>query len=197
MARPPPKIARWLSSPELFVVLNNYQSMTTDSTTNLPNPAGLFSLTFPEPDQATSVRVIRGFRLISVVRHGSNPEKGAGLRTAPFETLEGRDILPRGLCHARNHAVRGELAEGDPGETETTEEGTATAGHLTAIHEPGRACVAGEHRQSNIVFLLLQLVTKVSVSRNGLCFALVALNPAFSCHGGGEIGGNLPLARIF
>lgn len=93
--------------------------------------------------------------------------------------------------------MRREFAEGDPGKTEATQEGTAAAGHFTTIHQTGWAGVPREHGQTNVVFLLLQLVTKVSIFCNSLCFALVALNPAFSCHGGGDIGGNPPVARIF
>lgn len=148
-------------------------------------------------DKATSIRVIRILRSVFVNRHGPKPEKGAGRQTAPSFRSKRETNLPGGLCHSRNHPVRCHLTEGNPGETEATQKRTTAPGHFTTIHETGRTCITRKHRQTNIIFLLLQLVTKVCVFRNGFSFALVALNPAFSCHGRGDIRGIATVARVF
>ena len=82
--------------------------------------------------------------------------------------------------------MRSHLTESNPREAETAKEGTTTASHFTAIHEASRARVTWKHCETNIVLLLLQLVTKVCIFCNGLSFALVARDPAFSSHRGGK-----------
>ena len=78
------------------------------------------------------------------------------------------------------------LTEGNPGEAETAEEGAATTGDLAAVHETSRACITRKHGETHVVLLLLQLVTKVCIFCNGLSFALIARDPAFSSHRGGK-----------
>jgi hypothetical protein len=56
-------------------------------------------------DAATSIPIVRIFRLIFVNRHGRKPEKSAGQKTAPFLNLTVETNLPRGLCHSGKQAM--------------------------------------------------------------------------------------------
>jgi len=82
--------------------------------------------------------------------------------------------------------VGSHLTKGNPRKTEAAEESTATSSHFTTVHQTSRASVTRKHSETDIILLLLQLVTKVCIFCNGLSFALVALYPAFSCHGAGR-----------
>jgi hypothetical protein len=87
--------------------------------------------------------------------------------------------LPARFRHSRKQSRRGILAECNTGEAETAEESTATTGDLAAIHHPGRAGIAGKHRETDVILLLLELAPKVGEFINGVLFALIAGDPTF------------------
>ncbi len=107
-------------------------------------------------------------------------------RTGTFTDASSRSPeprLPARLCHAGNHSAGSQFPEGDPGEPETAQVSPTTAGHFTAVHDPGGTGIARKHAQAHIVLLLLQFVTEFSILRDCALLALVSLDPALLGHG--------------
>lgn len=123
---------------------------------------------------------------------GGKPRKKTARRAIPktdgtSETRNSRKQrkparLPARFRHARDKPCRGEFAEGDTGKFETTHESTTPARNLTAIHQTGRACIAGKHRQADIVAFRLQLRTQRCVFLYSFLFAFITLKPRCFCH---------------
>lgn len=132
------------------------------------------------------LRILWRLGNVFVYGHG----KGAGrVVTVPrLESSENGAKLPARLRHTGNHTGGGEFAEGDPGEAEAAQESAATSGYLTTVHKTGRAGIAWQHRQANIVFFLLQLATEVGILVYRLLFAFVAGDPTFLSHNFGGRG---------
>src|SRR5260370_37909278 len=66
-------------------------------------------------------------------------------------------VLPAGLRHSRDQALRGELAKRQPRDFEPADERAAAAGHFATVHHPRRAGVAGKLRQTGVILLRFEL----------------------------------------
>ena len=87
--------------------------------------------------------------------------------------------LPAGLGHTGNHTGVGKLAESDTGEVEATQECVATTGELAAVHQANGGSITGEHRQTDVIALSLQLGAEVCIASRDSCLLLVSFDPAF------------------
>jgi hypothetical protein len=85
----------------------------------------------------------------------------------------------------------GHLTEGDPGHLETTHEGATTTRYTAAIDQPCRAGITGKQGQAHMISGSLQLRAELGVFFNCLAFALIALQPTFLSHRGGEFAGKI------
>lgn len=133
-------------------------------------------------DATTSLRIFRFCGKVFVDWHSG--AEGTGCSQTLSRDSAAKIALPARLCHAGNHPCGSELTECDARHLEATQVSAATSGQNTAVYETGWACVTRKHRKTDIVFLLLQLVTEFVVSSDGLRLTLVSGFPAFSCHWG-------------
>ena len=90
--------------------------------------------------------------------------------------------LPARFGYARNKALRGQLAKGEPGNLESADEPAASAAHLTTIDDACRAGVPWELRETGIVFLRLQLGPERSVFLRCRTLAFIPINPGHLGH---------------
>ena len=98
----------------------------------------------------------------------------AELRTAKQLELQ---KLPARLGYARNKALRGQLAEGEPGNFEPADESAAATAHLTTIDHACGAGISRELRETSIVFLCFQLGPERSVFLYCRTLAFVPISP--------------------
>src|ERR1041385_6087247 len=96
-------------------------------------------------------------------------------REAPEPAASGE--LPARLRHTGNETGGSKLAKRQAGNLETANKSAAAAAHLATIHHPGRAGVAGQLRETDIVLLRLQLRPQRGVFLRRLALAIVAVNP--------------------
>jgi len=86
-------------------------------------------------------------------------------------------ILPARLRHARNEPGGSKFTKSETRNFEAANEGAAAARHLAAIYHPRRAGIAGQLRETGIIFLRFQLRPYRCVFLYRRALALVAIDP--------------------
>src|SRR5437868_2221053 len=90
--------------------------------------------------------------------------------------------LPACFGDSGDKAIQGGLAEGETGVAEFAQVAMAAAAHGAAIDQARWTGVAGQFRQTGVVFLRLQLRAHNGVFFHRGGFSFVSLNPSFLCH---------------
>ena len=104
------------------------------------------------------------------------------LNVAP-ETGSGSQ-LPARLGHARNETGGGELPESEARNLEPANKRPATPAHLAAVDDTGRAGIARQLQEPDVILLRLELSTESGVFRHRLALAFIAINPGSLRHKG-------------
>ena len=101
---------------------------------------------------------------------------------APHPKIDLWGNLPARLGHARDEALGGQFAEGEPGDFKSANKGAAASGDLAAVHHPGGAGIAGELGQADVVLFRFQLSALSGIFLDRRALAFIAVNPGCLCH---------------